>query len=521
MKKLYFLALLLLIATQVNAQSWQWQSASKYTNITDPVPQHMIRHNDHLFISGIYSSSAADTGIFVMAVDTSGNLLWTRTFDVAASANAPWTTAIVTDNTNIYVSGAFEGTLTAGSTTLTSAGYRDGFIAALDMSGNPLWAEQYGGGDFDFIADMTVANQQVYLLSSFAGTAIFGSQTVTSTGGPNLLLAQLNTTDGNMLWHTVKDVSFVDEGRVRITSNGDFIISGNYSSQFNADTVSMFASFPYTAAFLLMLNSSGTALWAETLAAFSDIAQEMELDNADSIYVELEDCWNDCISKLNKYSHNTSTPSWSQDFQPESSNSSSGIGDIEISGADIFVVGVSRKSANITTIEDDTTKLVVIWYDNMGNAVWADTSVLNNYINAEGIVKGGGNELYVLGAFRDTIVFGGDTLISTGADAMFIAKIGEPVITGISYTAKHERFDLYPNPSNGTFRVNGQMASGGPAQLFIRNIHGQVVYKEQVHLSQGAFDVHISMGDLANGMYVMELVSQGTIYRQKLVIERQ
>ena len=517
MKKLYLLALLLVIIPQVNAQNWQWQWVNKYTNLTDPFPQRMIRHNDHLVISGTSAS-----GMFVMVTDTSGAVLWTEMF--ASSGGAAGTSAITTDNTNIYVSGAFEGTLTAGSTTLTSAGVTDGFIIALDMNGNVLWAQSYGGALEDRITDIIAHNNQLYMLASFENTATFAPQTVTATTpGKNLLLAAFSAANGNLTWHTVKDINFHGDGHVRVSSTGNFIISGNYQGQLNADTISLYYGGPYSAQFLMMLDPAGTALWARDVTNHSPgDGEEMEIDAADSIYLDIKACWTPgCKSYLEKYSHNTSTPAWSETFDTGGYYDNSGIGDIEISGTNIFVTGYAHNAGDYGDPGDDTTQLIVANYNSTGTLVWIDSSVVNDYVEARGIVKGTGNELYVVGTFSDTVTFGNTTLTSPGATAMFIAKIAEPVITGITNTARHDQFDIYPNPSNGTFRINGKMAEGGQTQLFIRNIHGQIVYKEQVNLSAGAFDVHVSTGDLANGMYVMELVGQGTIYRQKLVIEKQ
>ncbi|HQC31964.1 MAG TPA: SBBP repeat-containing protein, partial [Candidatus Cloacimonas sp.] len=44
-------------------------------------------------------------------------------------------------NGNSYVTGNFTGSATFGSTTLTSSGYNDIFVAKLDINGNWLWAK--------------------------------------------------------------------------------------------------------------------------------------------------------------------------------------------------------------------------------------------------------------------------------------------------------------------------------------------------------------------------------------------
>ena len=56
--------------------------------------------------------------------------------------------SVLADGSSI-VSGYFQGTATFGSTTFTSAGNYDVFVAKLDASGNYEWATQAGGTDSD------------------------------------------------------------------------------------------------------------------------------------------------------------------------------------------------------------------------------------------------------------------------------------------------------------------------------------------------------------------------------------
>ena len=57
---------------------------------------------------------------------------------------------------NSYVTGSFSDTATFGSTTLTSAGGIDGFVAKMDNLGNWLWASQISGSYEDWGAGIDV-----------------------------------------------------------------------------------------------------------------------------------------------------------------------------------------------------------------------------------------------------------------------------------------------------------------------------------------------------------------------------
>ncbi|MBC7448860.1 MAG: SBBP repeat-containing protein [Hymenobacteraceae bacterium] len=69
---------------------------------------------------------------------------------------------------NVYVTGYFAGTATFGTTTLTSAGQGDGFVAKLTRSGTYQWVAQVAGAAYDIGNTITVgAAGDVYVTGYF------------------------------------------------------------------------------------------------------------------------------------------------------------------------------------------------------------------------------------------------------------------------------------------------------------------------------------------------------------------
>lgn len=99
---------------------------------------------------------------------------------------------------NILVAGTFNGSITLGSTTLTSAGSGDLFVAKYSPSaGSYVWAQRAGSPDNDFMRGLAVQGGSVYIVGDFYGqTATFGSTTLTSTFGYAGYVAKL-TDAGN------------------------------------------------------------------------------------------------------------------------------------------------------------------------------------------------------------------------------------------------------------------------------------------------------------------------------------
>lgn len=70
---------------------------------------------------------------------------------------------------NLLVVGTFSGTLTLGSTTLTSAGYQDIFLAKyLTATNTWAWAVRAGGLNYDYGASVAVRGSSIYVVGSFS-----------------------------------------------------------------------------------------------------------------------------------------------------------------------------------------------------------------------------------------------------------------------------------------------------------------------------------------------------------------
>ena len=88
----------------------------------------------------------------VEILDSSGrtasvdSLAWELAQKAGGSSGDDQSNAVAVDsNGDVYVTGAFEQTATFGSTTLTTAGNDDIFVAKMNSTGHWLWAVQAGG----------------------------------------------------------------------------------------------------------------------------------------------------------------------------------------------------------------------------------------------------------------------------------------------------------------------------------------------------------------------------------------
>src|SRR5262249_37264688 len=138
---------------------------------------------------------------FVAKLDTSGNFLWVQPFLSTSGDATTWGIAVDASG-YVYATGYYTGLTSFGSTTLTSAGDQDVFVAKLDSGGNTVWAQGVagpgGGWGFGVVPD-TAGN--VYVTGRFSNTGTFGSfsLTSTSTGGTNAFVTRLDAS-GNFQW---------------------------------------------------------------------------------------------------------------------------------------------------------------------------------------------------------------------------------------------------------------------------------------------------------------------------------
>jgi hypothetical protein len=143
-------------------------------------------------------TSAGGDDVFVARFLGNGAFVWAARFGDAADQRA---NAVALDMAgNVFLVGRFDGTLDVGKTSLTSAGGGDAFVAALDKSGNPLWARSFGDdAPQEALAVASTPSGDVTIGGKLQGTADFGGGDVTSAGGDDAFLVELDVA-GSFLW---------------------------------------------------------------------------------------------------------------------------------------------------------------------------------------------------------------------------------------------------------------------------------------------------------------------------------
>jgi hypothetical protein len=130
------------------------------------------------------------------------------------------------------VTGKFYNTVIFGSTTLTSLGDSDIFVAKIDKFGNWIWAVQAGGGLADGapVLDITEDNGAM-ITGYFTGTVYFGQYSLTGDT-PDVFVAKISK---NGLWQWATSAVGVGASDVAlsltINADGTAIVSGAFRSE--------------------------------------------------------------------------------------------------------------------------------------------------------------------------------------------------------------------------------------------------------------------------------------------------
>ncbi|MCH8524574.1 MAG: T9SS type A sorting domain-containing protein [Balneolales bacterium] len=102
----------------------------------------------------------------------------------------------------------------------------DGFLAKYDLNGNALWAVQFGGNTAEGQRIVLDENENVYVLGSYTGHAIFGAETdspvALTTDSPSQMFIAKYDTEGVFQW--VKQI----EGDGRESRSPEFMNSGSF-----------------------------------------------------------------------------------------------------------------------------------------------------------------------------------------------------------------------------------------------------------------------------------------------------
>jgi putative cell wall-binding protein len=229
-------------------------------------------------------TSAGESDVFVAKINADGTWAWATRAGGSGEDIGRSVSVVPSADGSAIVTGEFEGTANfpgpGGSNTLTSAGGKDVFVAAINANGSWAWATSAGGNTTTpdtFIGDIgygvsALADGSAIVTGNFFGSAAFGGTTLTSAGGLDVFVAKTNP-NGTWAWATSAggpntdsndpDIGDIGFG-VSALADGSAIVTGEFhgTATFGATTVT---SAGFADVFVAKIDANGT--WVRATSA--------------------------------------------------------------------------------------------------------------------------------------------------------------------------------------------------------------------------------------------------------------
>lgn len=318
---------------------------------------------------------AGDINIFVTKYNSAGALQWVQQ---AGGINTNSVNDIAVDGSgNVHITGFLQGTATFGTTSITSAGFSDIFVAKYNSGGILQWVQK-AGGETSFDGGEGIAldgNGNVYITGYFRDTATFGATSITSAGISDVFVAKYNST-GILQWVQKAGGTSLERGQgIAVDGGGNVYITGSFQGTANFGATSITSSGSDDI-FVAKYNSGGNLQWIQKAGgAGFDSGYGIAVDGSGNVYIT-------------GYFEATAI------FGATSITPSSGV-------SDIFVVK----------------------YNSTGNLQWVQKAGGTGFENGYSIAVDGSVNVYITGTFQGSATFGATSITSSGSNDIFVSRV--------------------------------------------------------------------------------------------------
>lgn len=248
-----------------------WSVAFGSANNADAGYATAVDAQDNVYLAGAFSGTVnlgggditadANGNILVAKFSSDGTLAWTKTF---GSTGADAATSIAVDATgNVYVGANFGGTVDFDTATLT-AHWSDGVLLKLNASGAVQWAKQLAGStnvDDPIRAVAATSGGNVAVIGTLGSAADLGGGTLTPTSSSDVYLAVYDTT-GTHQWSNTWAARFNAGGDVTFDDSGNLLVTGGFYTSLNVGGSTLTASVSRDI-FVAKFTSAGTHVWSK------------------------------------------------------------------------------------------------------------------------------------------------------------------------------------------------------------------------------------------------------------------
>lgn len=366
------------------------------------------------------------------------NWMWNKQMD-SDGLNRPVST-VFHDN-KIFYAGEFLESFSYDGQSLSSNGLRDVYIAKMSKNADLEWITQIGGAETDWVSELKISNNNIYVTGSISGTADFSGTSVSHSDNYDSYIAKYDF-DGNIIW--AKNLVWGNNLQMVlgmcVDADDNIIVTGYFLEEVNFGNIATPLSCVYdveagTNVFIAKFNSDGDLLWRKVFKSDND-ARLKTVDTYDSdIYVggffrgnliyqtDTFSSYTAAFDDLLLLKLNSSGDiSWSRII---GGNNHDRINKVNVDeNGNAYINGYYR-STDLKLDQNETGFIlssealqgnydfIVAKYSASGDLLWYDVNGgtgNDNYINSD--IRNG--KLLLTGVFSNQLIFNSDTLTTSG-----------------------------------------------------------------------------------------------------------
>jgi hypothetical protein len=214
---------------------------------------------------------------FVAKLSPSGEFLWAKSFGGAEVDRAYGVAA--DDRGNVYVCGHFQSTdLQIKGATQTNHGEYDLFVLKLNSAGELLWGRTSGGAGYDYAHAIVLdAAGDIVVTGAVAGQAVLGSVTLNDSSKDRSIFIAKYSTTGDLKWARCTTGISGGANAVGIDAQGQIYVGGSFAGQGRFDTLELNGA-KGACGCVLKMTGDGAGLKAVTFPGTAPTVHEIAVD---------------------------------------------------------------------------------------------------------------------------------------------------------------------------------------------------------------------------------------------------
>ncbi len=106
---------------------------------------------------------------------------------------------------------------------------------------------------------------------------------------------------------------------------------------------------------------------------------------------------------------------------------------------------------------------------------------------------------------------------NVGNVSNWVGPLSIKTIIGIDELLERS-FRIYPNPSEGVFKLEFNSSLGEDMEIRITNMMGQIVLEDEIESFSGSYRKRLEMGDYGSGIYLLQLITEKATVNRRIIL---